>query len=164
LPRCHLVLCLLPPNNPARLCQISDPYSRLPSKCNTHTGFFYMTQWTRRWSWLRPRRTGRWLAQLHAIHRCHVWHRSHPNENSMIPFGGATYDGGNQQPTMPGGRTQRRKAEFSNMNNIHNNWNVCFSCGFDIKDGHTSSTCPFKKWNHQDQFAHKNAQQFIATR
>jgi hypothetical protein len=29
------------------------------------------------------------------------------------------------------------------------NWNVCFLCGFDIEDGHTSLTCPFKKANHQ---------------
>jgi hypothetical protein len=84
-----------------------------------------------------------------------------PMMNSMIPFNGATYGGENQQPTMPGGQTQCHKAEFSNIYKIHNNWNVCFSWGFDVKDDHMSSMCPFKKWNHQDQFVCKNAQQFI---
>jgi hypothetical protein len=22
------------------------------------------------------------------------------------------------------------------------NWNVCYSCGFDVENGHTSMTCP----------------------
>jgi hypothetical protein len=42
------------------------------------------------------------------------------------------------------------------------NWNICFSCGFDIEDGHTSLTCPFNKMNQQSSFTCKNAQQFIA--
>jgi hypothetical protein len=39
---------------------------------------------------------------------------------------------------------QRRNPDFYNIYKVHNNWNVCFSCGFDIEDGHTSITCPFK--------------------
>jgi hypothetical protein len=38
---------------------------------------------------------------------------------------------------------QKRNADYSNIYKRYNNWNVCFSCGFDIKDGHTSQTCPF---------------------
>jgi hypothetical protein len=56
----------------------------------------------------------------------------------------------------------RRNPDFSNIYKVHNNWNACFRCGFDIEDGHTSITCPFKRWNHQDSFTRENAQQFIA--
>ncbi len=62
-----------------------------------------------------------------------------PMMTAMIPYGG-----GIAQPP-PGMRQQRKKLDFSNIYKIHNNWNVCFSCGFDIKDGHTSITCPFKR-------------------
>jgi hypothetical protein len=78
-----------------------------------------------------------------------------PMMTAMIPFGG-----GIVQPP-PRMRQWRKKLDFSNIYKIHNNWNVCFSCGFDIEDGHTSITCPFKRWNHQDLFTHGNAQQFI---
>ncbi len=71
------------------------------------------------------------------------------------------YGGGIAQPP-PGMQQRRKKLDFSNIYKIQNNWNVCFSCGFDIKDGHTSITCPFKRWNHQDSFTCGNAQQFIA--
>ena len=85
----------------------------------------------------------------------------------VAPFGG----GGTQMPHIHGGLPlppyqnglQRpRNPDFSNVYKRFNNWNICFSCGFDIKDGHTSLTCPFKKANHQMSFVRKNAQQFIA--
>jgi hypothetical protein len=57
---------------------------------------------------------------------------------------------------------QTRNPDFSNIYKRYNNWNVCFTCGFDIEDGHTSQTCPFKKANHQTSFVRENAQQFIA--
>jgi hypothetical protein len=38
---------------------------------------------------------------------------------------------------------QKRNANYSNIYKRYNNWNVCFLCGFDIEDGHTSQTCPF---------------------
>jgi hypothetical protein len=57
---------------------------------------------------------------------------------------------------------QHKQLDFSNIYKIHNNWNACFSCGFDIKDGHTSITCLFKRWNYQDSFTCGNSQQFIA--
>ncbi len=74
----------------------------------------------------------------------------------MMPRGG-----GIAQPP-PKMQQQRKKLDFSNIYKLHNNWNACFSCGFDIEDGHTSITCPFKRWNHQDSFTCGNAQQFIA--
>ncbi len=75
---------------------------------------------------------------------------------AMIPYGG-----GIAQPP-PGMQQRRKKTDFSNIYKIHNNRNVCCSCGFNIKDGHTSITRPLKRWNHQDLFTHRNTQQFIA--
>ena len=75
-----------------------------------------------------------------------------PYGTGVIPF----------QPAIPTGRPQVKNADYSNIYKRHNNWNVCFSCGFDIEDGHTSVTCPFKKANHQPAFSRENAQQFIA--
>ncbi len=31
---------------------------------------------------------------------------------------------------------------YSNIMKRYANWNVCFSYGFDVEDGHTSKTCP----------------------
>ena len=76
----------------------------------------------------------------------------------LIPQGG-----GLAQITPPlGVQQQNRNPDFSNVYKWYNNWNVCFSCGFDIENGHTSITCPFWKMNHQQVYTCKNAQQFIA--
>jgi hypothetical protein len=46
---------------------------------------------------------------------------------------------------VPQGRNvnypQAHRPFQSNITKKHNNWNVCFSCGFDVEDGHTSATC-----------------------
>ncbi len=31
---------------------------------------------------------------------------------------------------------------YSNIIKWYANWNICFSCGFDVEDGHRSKTCP----------------------
>ena len=61
-------------------------------------------------------------------------------------------------PTLP-----TRRPEFSNPTKQHANWNVCFTCGFDVEEGHTSTTCPmnWRKPNHQEGFTRENAQQYI---
>ncbi len=43
------------------------------------------------------------------------------------------------------------------------NWNVCWSSGFDVEDGHTLATCPthWRKTDHQVGFTRGNAQQWI---
>ncbi len=69
--------------------------------------------------------------------------------------------GGLPLPPYQNGLQWPRNPDFSNVYKRFNNWNVCFSCGFDIKNGHTSLTCPFKKANHQMLFVRENAQQFI---
>jgi len=81
-----------------------------------------------------------------------------------IPGQIAPYGGGITlfQPAVPNCPPQIRNPDYSNIYKRHNNWNVCFSCGFDIEDRHTSMTCPFKKANHQQSFSCENAQQFIA--
>ena len=42
------------------------------------------------------------------------------------------------------------------------NWNACFSCGFDVEDGHTSATCPlmWRKPNHQEGYTRENSASF----
>ena len=43
------------------------------------------------------------------------------------------------------------------------NWNVCYSCGFDVAEGHTNQTCPqhLSKPEHDCYFTRQNAQQYI---
>ena len=63
-----------------------------------------------------------------------------------------------------GGYTDAPAANRPNPVKIHNNWNVCYSCGFDVEDGHTSQTCHFdwRKPNHDVTFTRANAQQKLA--
>jgi hypothetical protein len=44
------------------------------------------------------------------------------------------------------------------------NWNACFSCGFDVEDGHISMTCPMQwhKPNHQVGYTRENAAGYAA--
>jgi hypothetical protein len=51
----------------------------------------------------------------------------------------------------------------SNLTKKHANWNVFWLCGFNVKDGHTSATCPThgRKMDHQVGFTCGNAQQWI---
>jgi hypothetical protein len=79
-----------------------------------------------------------------------------PTMTAVIPYEGSIAQ------SSPGMQQGRKQLDFSNIYKIHNNWNACIRCGFDIKDGHTSITCPVKQWNHQDSFTRGNAQQFIA--
>jgi len=52
---------------------------------------------------------------------------------------------------------------YSNIVKRYSNMNMCFSCGFDVENGHTSLTCP-QAWqhaNHQEAYNRSNAQQYI---
>jgi hypothetical protein len=44
------------------------------------------------------------------------------------------------------------------------NWNVCFSCGFDVAQDHTSLSCPaaWRKAGHQEAYTRNNWQQYVA--
>jgi len=52
---------------------------------------------------------------------------------------------------------------YSNLTKRFANWNECYSCGFDVPDGHTSQTCPhhLRKPDHDIHFTRQNAQQYI---
>jgi hypothetical protein len=52
---------------------------------------------------------------------------------------------------------------YSNLMKQFANWNACYSCGFDVVDGHTSQMCPqhLRKPDHDCYFTRQNAQQYI---
>ena len=57
--------------------------------------------------------------------------------------------------------------QFTTVPNIvkaYNNWNMCYSCGFDVEDAHTSESCPqqWRKPGHQTGCNRNNYQQYIA--
>ena len=45
---------------------------------------------------------------------------------------------------------------YSNVVKQWANQKVCFNCGFDVDDGHTSAACTRKKAGHQDGFTCSN--------
>ena len=53
---------------------------------------------------------------------------------------------------------------FSTIIKWYVNWNICYSCGFDVEDGHMSRTCPapWRHVNHQEGYIHANSEQYIA--
>ena len=77
-------------------------------------------------------------------------HQRTPFGNHMhmqMQQGGRGRERGNDSlvPTAPGRGTvapPEPRAYQSNLVKNFTNWNVCYSCRFDIKDGHTSITCP----------------------
>ncbi len=48
----------------------------------------------------------------------------------------------------------------TNKTKWYANQNVCYTCGLDVKDWHTSGTCQCKKKGHQDDFTCANHMQF----
>ena len=68
-------------------------------------------------------------------------------------------------PGVIGGVTPARNTApmYSNIVKKYNNMNACFSCGFDVEDGHTSRTCPhdWRRANHQEAYGRHNAQEYI---
>ena len=64
---------------------------------------------------------------------------------------------------LPGGNNPPAMTPLNFFKRFANN-NVCYLCGLDVEDGHTSVTCPreWQKTNHQEAFTCKNAQGYIA--
>lgn len=64
--------------------------------------------------------------------------------------------GGMPSPQQPAGGERWGRAPMSQLNYYKkfNNWNVCFSCGFDVPNWHTSATCPAecRKFGHQEGY------------
>jgi hypothetical protein len=76
-----------------------------------------------------------------------------------------SFNNSNNVPAVAGrqatGRSSRQNPAYSNRHKWFNNWNVCYSHGFDIEDGHTSATCGARKMDHQEGFTRDNAQAYI---
>jgi len=84
-------------------------------------------------------------------------------QSGLPPIGGGSRCGGGAlsfaQQTMP----HNPAPMYSNIIKKYSNWNVCFSCGFDVEDGHTSKTCPapWRCADHQEGFDRNNVGQYI---
>jgi hypothetical protein len=82
-------------------------------------------------------------------------------QSGLSHIGGGTRRNGSAllftQQTMP----RNSAPMYSNIIKKYSNWNVCFSCGFDVQVGHTSKTCPapWRRVNHQEGFDRNNAGQ-----
>jgi hypothetical protein len=52
---------------------------------------------------------------------------------------------------------------YSNLMKRYANWNKCYSCGFDMEDGHTSQMRPqhLRKPDHNCYYTWQNAQQYV---
>ena len=74
------------------------------------------------------------------------------------------YVGGAQLvPYVQGVAQQGQRAPhkmYMNKNKWYVNQNMCYTCGFDVKDWHTSAICQCKKQGHQDDFTHANYMQY----
>jgi hypothetical protein len=53
---------------------------------------------------------------------------------------------------------QTTSAPYSNTTKHFANWNYCYTCGFDIEEWHTGTTCPNPKPGHQPQCTRQNFQ------
>ncbi len=75
---------------------------------------------------------------------------------------GCGYGGG--FGAIPPARGRTHCSFRSNLMKEHNNWNVSYSCGFDIKAVHNSITFPphWRKYSHNVMFMRDNAQTFLS--
>ena len=134
-------------NNAATNCTILYPY-------------YCLVQYSRkgrRQTW----RTWAWRAHKLCEHANVV---GRGGQGGLPPIGGGGGRSGGALPfaqlTMP----RNAAPMYSNIIKKYANWNVCFSCGFDVEDGHTSKTCPapWRHTNHPEGFDRNNAGQYIA--
>jgi hypothetical protein len=91
-----------------------------------------------------------------------------PAYRPPTPGHGGVHAGGNYPGRVgfQGGRAPlppQAQPPYSNVVKRYANWNACYSCGFDVADGHTSMSCPphLRKATHQIGFNRQNAQQYI---
>ncbi len=91
--------------------------------------------------------------------RCRAFANQVPGGNGGIP----PFVNGPPLAFMPPIGARVNAPFQSNLTKRHANWNVCWLCGFDMEDGHTSATCPthWRKTDHQVGFTCGNAQQWI---
>jgi len=73
------------------------------------------------------------------------------NQGGLPPIGGGGRGGGIAPFAQQNNAPHNAMQMYSNIIKRYANWNVCFSCGFDVEDGHTSKKCPapWRRTNHQ---------------
>jgi hypothetical protein len=107
--------------------------------------------------WSQPPGGGCGSTRSHNQHSC-CKSRGPDQQKNPIPF-----VGNNQMiPYIPAGMhpTQHQNFCYSNVVKQWANQNVCFSCGFDVEDWHTSATCPCMKMGHMDGFTHTDYMEY----
>ena len=83
-------------------------------------------------------------------------------QGGLPPTGGGR--GGGVAPFAQQNAPRNAAPMYSNIIKRYANWKICFSCGFDIEDGHTSKTCPtpWRRVNHQEGYMRANSGQYIS--
>ncbi len=91
------------------------------------------------------------VAHLHLLQDVHP-----PGYTGLPPAAGRGY-----YALLP--PTQQPPPPYSNLMKRFTNWNACYSCGFDVAEGHTSQTCPqyLRKPDHNCYFTRQNVQQYV---
>jgi len=84
-------------------------------------------------------------------------------QGGLPPIGGGGGRGGGARPFTQQTMPRNAAPMYSNIIKTYSSWNVCFLCGFDVEDGHTSKTspAPWRCANHQEGFDRNNAGQYI---
>ncbi len=85
-------------------------------------------------------------------------------QGGLPPIGGGR--GGDVAPFAQQNAPRNAAPMYSNIIKRYVDWNVCFSCGFDVEDGHMSKTrpTPWRRVNHQEGYTLANSAQYIAAR
>ncbi len=85
-------------------------------------------------------------------------------QSGLPPIGASGGHGGGMALFAPQTPACNVALMYLNILKVYANWNTCFSCGFDVEDGHTSKTCPalWRRANHQEGFNRTNASQYIS--
>ena len=85
-------------------------------------------------------------------------------QGGLPPISGGGGCGGGALPFAQQNMPRNTAPMYLNIIKRYSNWSVCFSCGFDVEDGHTSKTCPapWRRANHQEGFDRNTAGQYIA--
>ena len=74
----------------------------------------------------------------------------------------AQSQGGIPPPAGRGGGRGGGRGTAPNPHKRYNNWNACFSCGFDVPGWHNSQTCPGPRLDgHQGGYTREKSQQYI---
>jgi hypothetical protein len=87
-------------------------------------------------------------------------------QGGLPPIHGERGRGSGVVPFMQQNMQRNTAPMYSNITKRYANWNVYFSCGFHVEDGHTSKTCPapWRRANHQVGYNQNNLRQYIAAR